>query len=255
MSFFDFSRFTQTVADTLLSLYPPPASATPSVSRAPLSPSQAPRRTTTRNTSEITPRQVTGAPKPRPAPQPIPRAPSQPERKKTILCSPSEALQTTLPQLAKPTRASQVTRNSTALSSKEPIKSCFRKCRANESFGLPSLLPLSTRPRRRVVFSDPINDGGNYPRHAPIFVPEEERDELTPSLDACSAPLVFSKGPRVALHPSSTPIPIRKIRVTSLPRPKQVVKVESPPLSRLKLRPMPDHSLRQRVVAYSFTTF
>jgi len=146
-------------------------------------------------------------------------------------------------------REEQRKRNSHALSLEQPLKSCFRRCKANAQFSLPTSPPSSrqTSSNRRVVFSDPIDDGGNYPRHPRIVVEEEEEletteeEELEPLFASPSAaPRRPSTLPsRRYSHTRSSPV------VASL----QVARPRSD--SRLKTRPLPQNERRQRSVAYT----
>ncbi|GAA5845218.1 hypothetical protein JCM3766R1_003360 [Sporobolomyces carnicolor] len=171
------------------------------------------------------------------------------------------------PPRRKVLRSDQAKRNSHALSLKQPLKSCFRTCRANERFGLPSsfdgFAPLDQR--RRVVFSDPIDDGGDFPRHKPLAIELEtellDERQLAKELD----PLVISSSSPSPRHPSSRSARDRStLRKCAAPlaaprdggavnrKHRKVPQLAATPQSRLKMPPLPGQVPTRRIVAYSF---
>ncbi|GAA5899365.1 uncharacterized protein JCM6883_005197 [Sporobolomyces salmoneus] len=166
------------------------------------------------------------------------------------------------------TRTELVKRNSCALTLEQPVKSCFRQCRANEAFGLPSSLS-SPRPRRRIVFAEQIDDGGNYPRHQPL-PRKTEREELEEVIRRFEIDedelevLVFSPSapprrpstlpPRARSTPRKFTSPVPPTRTP--PRKVASLQAERPSLpshqSRLRTPPLPGQTPTRRVVAYSF---
>ncbi|GAA5989530.1 hypothetical protein JCM5350_002097 [Sporobolomyces pararoseus] len=193
-----------------------------------------------------------------------------------------------------PSLDSQLEKNSYALSLEQPIKSCFRRCKANKLFSLPTSPSPSIRPsssnisRRRVVFADPIDDGGNNPQHPRLALPEEEleKEDLeeerlsstrfrSSSRDCSSEPEISTLSIQKRRSTSSTtqssscpnlPSSVRKQRAiaisTSSPSPQPSrrystisTSTSSTPQttpSRLRLPPLAGYERRQRVVAYTF---
>ncbi|GAA5885781.1 hypothetical protein JCM16303_006061 [Sporobolomyces ruberrimus] len=139
-----------------------------------------------------------------------------------------------------PIRVLQAVRNSVALSMEEPLRSCFRKCRPNETVGLPSSLPSRrsySSSNRQVIFSDPIDDAGNNPRHASITPPEDETGEEWTSYRP--------------LPPRRSTVPARTYKIT--PYTPAAVKFAEEVFSRRpRTLSTPPKTFRSRVVAYSF---
>ncbi|GAA5989574.1 hypothetical protein JCM5350_002113 [Sporobolomyces pararoseus] len=198
---------------------------------------------------------------------------------------------TSTPTCTYPSFDFQLEKNSYALSLDQPIKSCFRKCKANRLFSLPtspspSIGPSSCRiPPRRVVFADPIDDGGFNPRHPRLALPEkeiegEEEDRLSSNRNqsprqhcAVEAEVTKLSIPKRRSNSSTTqsssgpilPPSVRKQRAIAYssspsPRPPRRYSTITPSTisaprttpSRLRLPPLPGYERRQRVVAYTF---
>ncbi|GAA6018202.1 hypothetical protein JCM11491_005630 [Sporobolomyces phaffii] len=182
---------------------------------------------------------------------PMPIRPTSSPRRKQLSFSGSEASSTSSAPLSPPRsrassiRALQAERNAAGLSLERPLKSCFRKCRANETFGLPSTRPgrrSSLSLDRRVVFANPIDDGGNSPRHPSIAVPDAEPEQREAEVFVVALALPRTVRPRLA-HPYRAGPP-RKVASLS-------VEARSPQVaSRLRTPPMA--GARRRTVAYSF---
>ncbi|GAA5983701.1 hypothetical protein JCM5350_000674 [Sporobolomyces pararoseus] len=189
-----------------------------------------------------------------------------------------------------PSFVSQLEKNSYALSLEQPIKSCFRRCKANKLFSLPTSPSPSIRPssssisRRRVVFADSIDDGGNNPRHPRLILPEEEfaeEEQRLPSTRSRSSSRDCSSEPETSTlsipkrrSTSSTnqssscpnlPSSVQKQRAvaySSSPshQPSRSYSTITPSTSstpritpsRLRLPPLAGYERRQRVVAYTF---
>ncbi|GAA5971371.1 hypothetical protein JCM3765_005688 [Sporobolomyces pararoseus] len=205
--------------------------------------------------------------------------------------SPSLPSRSTTPTRTYPSLQFQFEKNSYALSLEQPVKSCFRNCKANKLFSVPTSPSLSSdRPssssssRRRVVFADPIDDGGNNPRHprpvlAEAELEEEEEVKLeqprlssTRSQSPCrhystkieTTILSVSKRRSTSSPPQSScpnlPSFVRKQRAVACSQPSRRYStlttsspsLPRPRLSRLRTPPLPGYEQRQRVVAYSF---
>ncbi|GAA5949742.1 hypothetical protein JCM3765_007672 [Sporobolomyces pararoseus] len=208
--------------------------------------------------------------------------------------NPSLPTRSTKPTRTYPSLQFQLEKNSHALSLEQPVKSCFRNCKANKLFSLPtSPSPSSDRPsssdssRRRVVFADPIDDGGNNPRHPRLVLAEAElEEEEEVKLEQRRFSSTRSQSPyRHCSTGSETPtLSVPKRRSTSSPpqsscpnlpssiRKQRAVAYSSPPQpsrrystrtvsssslprpspSRLRTPPLPGYEQRQRIVAYSF---
>ncbi|GAA5996848.1 hypothetical protein JCM5350_000507 [Sporobolomyces pararoseus] len=272
------------ITDTLLVLFPP----TP----LPLSPTSLRKSNQVLTTDTVTTRTRTGAPRRSKKQEPglfatmaysltgnyslSPRSLSLPSPPST-------------PARTYPSPDSQLENNSYALSLEQPIESCFRKCKANKLFSLPTspsalIRPSSSISRRRVIFADPIDDGGNNPRHPRLILPEEEfaeEEQRLPSTRSRSSSRDCSSEPETSTlsipkrrsfsstnQSSSCPnLPSsvqkqRAVAYSSSPshQPSRRYSTITPSTSstpritpsRLRLPPLAGYERRQRVVAYTF---
>ncbi|GAA6020308.1 hypothetical protein JCM11491_005325 [Sporobolomyces phaffii] len=262
-----FDQLAQLATSVLSGLFPPATLASGNKTSTSLGPARAPCRAAIRTPAPGGTRQPrVGFFDPMPA-----RPLSSPRGKRLSFSNGSDASSRSSAPVPSPPRRSrgnnnliralQAERNALGLSLDRPRKSCFRQCRANETFGIPSTRPRPGRRSssvsfdRRVVFANPIDDGGDSPRHPSVAgaVADVELESMSELRDKVVVALALARTvrPRVADPYHRRAGPRRDVVVASVSV--DDARPSSPPLvARSRLRTPPMAGARRRTVAYSF---